>query len=177
MTVAPDFIEPVEGWRVWSVSERGSGVLRLRSLFWDLVWYPGTPVTATCFHRTLRHYLLRRRPSHDAPEAQCNCGIHAASEPSALLPYLEHTQTRRIDVWRVFGHVALWGEVVECESGWRAQRAYPTHLYLPPPDWRSRRSRYDAATIAAELRAYGVPIEFASLDEVGVEVLEPEPLG
>jgi hypothetical protein len=32
---------------------------------------------------------------------------------------------------RVVGMVALWGEVVEHAGGWRAERGYPLHLYVP----------------------------------------------
>jgi hypothetical protein len=29
------------------------------------------------------------------------------------------------------GTVSLWGRVIECESGYKAQFAYPRHIYLP----------------------------------------------
>ena len=33
-------------------------------------------------------------------------------------------------IGRLLGQVALWGKVVECERGWRAERAYPVGLEL-----------------------------------------------
>ena len=31
----------------------------------------------------------------------------------------------------VWGEVALWGDVIEHEDGYRAQSAYPRHCYVP----------------------------------------------
>jgi hypothetical protein len=58
---------------------------------------------------------------------------------------------------RVIGRVALWGSIVEGDSGWRASCAYPAHLYVPPG--RLDRPSVDAGAIARALGSYGVPVE------------------
>ena len=68
------------------------------------------------------------------------------------------------------GRVSLWGSVVECEQGWRAERAYPAALYLPALAasvsrgrlgrfLRRRRSAIGAPEVARGLAAYGVAVE------------------
>jgi hypothetical protein len=58
-------------------------------------------------------------------------GIHAFKSAAALLAYLgpdiagENT---------VVGTVALWGGVIEHESGWTAEKAYPAKIYAVNPD-------------------------------------------
>lgn len=176
MTPAPDYLEPVEGWRVWAVVGR-DGSLRLRSLFFDLLWEHGAPASAVCLHRRfpLRLPGRPRRNGHSAPDERCSCGIYATSRQSALLSYLEGTSAVHGEVWRVFGRVALWGDVVECEAGWRAQTAYPTCIYVPwtRPRFRGYREPADLDGVREELRGYGVPVEFASADEETLRLLSP----
>jgi hypothetical protein len=59
---------------------------------------------------------------------------------------------------RVIRRVRLWGQVIECERGWRAALAYPEQLYVPVHDTDGR-TRRRAAQIVAGLRDYGVPVE------------------
>jgi hypothetical protein len=61
---------------------------------------------------------------HDAPKADCRCGVYASKSLDDL---------RSIRVWEsgVRGEAWLWGTVVEHERGWRAQFAYPRTLVLP----------------------------------------------
>lgn len=176
MTCAPDYLEPVEGWRVWAVVDRG-GRTRLRSLFFDLLWERGKPASAVCLHRRLSLPLPRRyrRTVHAAPDEGCSCGIYATSRQSALLSYLDGACAVTGEVWRVFGRVALWGEVVECEAGWRAQTAYPTHLFVPwtQPRHRGRRSASDAERVWEELLGYEVPVELVSPDDEALRLLSP----
>jgi hypothetical protein len=111
---APDYAAPLVGWRVWRVAETRVG-LRLLSVVYDDVWLPRSEAVASCTH------------GHDAPESACACGIHALADRELAARYL----VGRNDPWvvgRVLGQVSLWGTVVECERGWRAERAYPLHL-------------------------------------------------
>jgi hypothetical protein len=73
-------------------------------------------------------------------------------------------------VQAVLGRVFLWGSVVECEQGWRAERAYPTALYLPTSAPEARRGRLGrlrprgqgaigAPEVARGLSAYSVTVE------------------
>jgi hypothetical protein len=156
----PDYVEPVEGWRIWGVAER-NGRLILRSLFFDTTWPYDFPLSACCEHR--RFSLLtpwhRRATGHAAPEQTCACGIHAGFEPGSVMPYFQHRAAGTI--CGAVGRVALWGGVVQCTSGYRAQHAYPTHLYVPDV-YRIRGrpwGRLDAGRVAEGLLRYGVPVE------------------
>ncbi|HKV68333.1 MAG TPA: hypothetical protein VJN72_09605, partial [Gaiellales bacterium] len=68
--VTPDYLEPVHGWRLWSVVEAG-GRSRLQSLVCPSIWWPGRELAATCEaspRDSLRPWR-RRMPGHTAPEA------------------------------------------------------------------------------------------------------------
>jgi hypothetical protein len=126
---APDFAEPVRAWRVWYVLLQGRK-LRLRSLFFPLLWEPGRHVEAECLHRRLLKPWRRR--AHKAPHERCDCGIYAATAPSTAAGYLRLLQPAPPEaIQYVVGRVSLWGLVVECERGWRGSYAYPAALYVP----------------------------------------------
>jgi hypothetical protein len=157
---APDYVAPVEGWRLWLVVGRGES-LRLASVVHTVVWLPGEPLDARClvWHRRLSRPWRRERPSHPVPESSCRCGIYAIDDPSRLGPYLDGTFSGRCSLHRVVGRVSLWGDVVECERGWRASRAYPAHLYVPPLDHVGGQR---PEMVAEELTDYGVPVDVLS---------------
>lgn len=142
---APDYAEPLVGWRVWVVVVTEEGP-RLRSVVQKTAWPAGRALAAEC-----RRHRLLRRARHDAPTAACHCGIYATGLDE-LAPLLVEAP------WdtglRVLGEVSLWGDVVECERGWRAARAYPARLYVPVGDGRLAQ---DAVVDA--LSAYRVPVE------------------
>ena len=52
----------------------------------------------------------------------------------------------------MIGTVSLWGDVVECERGWRAAFAYPSRIFVPL-------GVPGAAEQAEGLTDYGVPVE------------------
>jgi len=56
--------------------------------------------------------------------------------------------------------VALWGDVVEHEKGYRARYAYPTKLYVRHPQ-----AKFVAACLEA---AYGVSCEPSPLSDYGL---------
>lgn len=150
---APDYIGPLEGWRVWRVVERG-GELALASVVRRTVWPARRPLVAECLDcRTLRAWL-RRQPSHPAPALDCECGIYATDLDRAA-PYLADTLPEARA--RVLGRVALWGTVVRCENGFRASHAYPRVLYVAAdasPGWQLA-----PADLEWGLARYGVPLE------------------
>ena len=94
--------------------------------------------------RVAKCFLLR---GHDAPDRDCNCGFAAYYELPAE-PELPAPEA-------VWGVIAAWGRVIECERGFRAQYARPIALLeLPnPDDYREKRRR---AANAAD--AYGIPL-------------------
>jgi hypothetical protein len=131
---APGLLETVAGWRVWRVDPR----YRLRSVLREDVWEPLRPLVAAC------------EKAHAAPVESCGCGVYAVLRPEQARPYLVGRNSPE-GVYRVIGRVALWGRVVECEQGWRGERAYPVRLWVP--------ACYEAFEIAFELGRYGVPVE------------------
>jgi hypothetical protein len=150
MKDAPDFIEPFEAWRVWTLVRRDDEY-SLGSVVQRTLWPAREPFTAEC----LRHRLLRglRRRRHAAPDVRCECGIYAAA--------LEHVGRYVADapcgvVPRVLGQVALWGTVVECERGFRASHAYPKRIYVPADAGEPWRIGWEE--VALGLWRYGVPV-------------------
>jgi hypothetical protein len=66
--------------------------------------------------------------------------------------------------------VALWGDVVESESGWRAERAYPLELFVPAATTLRGGHRHCAYVdeIVLALSAYRVPVEALAIGDVAV---------
>lgn len=112
------------GWRAWRVVE-DEGELRLASVLYEDVWPDGEPLVARCEH------------GHRAPDWDCSCGIHAAKQLELALPYRVGRDDRRT-VARVVGLVALGGDVIEHEHGFRASLAQP--LLASVPWTRGRRA-------------------------------------
>jgi hypothetical protein len=110
MSTAPDYVEPVEGWRVWAVVERARQP-RLASLYHDAVWQPGEALVGGCLRRRAVPLWRRGRldSTHDTPELACTCGIYAAASPRVVLPYLTESPAGGAELCRVIGRVALWG--------------------------------------------------------------------
>jgi hypothetical protein len=117
-------------------------------------------------------------PAHAAPDEGCRCGIYAAATATQAAASLTvPARPREEIIHHVIGRVSLWGTVVACERGWRAECAYPASLAVPAllPQTpkrrilhRRRRSRgRPAAEIASALRAYGVPVELVACETVG----------
>jgi hypothetical protein len=151
---APDYAEPLEGWRVWRVVER-NGRFRLGSVIKPTVWPAGRPLAAECLHS--RGWWPWRRQSHDAPEEKCACGIYATT--LARIGDYARDLLPHDAVARVVGRVSLWGTVVECERGYRASRGYPLELWVPQDDGRGGLRQDELVELLAD---YGVPV--AALD-------------
>ena len=151
---APDYVEPLEAWRVWRVVDR-NGRLSIGSVVKPTLWPAGEPLVAECLSRRPFGWWTWRRSAHDSPETTCECGIYATAL-AQLGPYLGDPLPRDA-VARVLGRVALWGAVVECERGLRGSRAYPLELYVPAD--ADDHPRAAPREIARRLREYGVPVE------------------
>ena len=134
---APDYVAPLQGWRLWHVVER-DGELRLVSPLYRVQWPARRELVAAC-RRGLEPglSLYPPRTRHAAPSPGCGCGIYGSCGPVQVAAYMSRFFKQREDVvHRVIGTVSLWGEVVECDSGWRASYAYPRRLYVPLPQGR-----------------------------------------
>jgi hypothetical protein len=150
---APDFAEPIEAWRAWRVVRRDERFV-LGSIIQRVTWPPGRALKATCLRRPTLLSRLRRKDVHESPRESCECGIYATSIDHVAF-YL--SETPRTSAGRVFGLVALWDTVVECERGYRAAQAYPTRIYVPVDASHSSEDGWEE--IAFGLQHYGVPIE------------------
>jgi len=159
---APDAIGPVVGWRTWRVRDSGEGLV-LASTAFPTPWPRRCPLRARCAARP-----------HSAPTAECVCGVHAAREPGLPIEYLpphvrasEGFRTPAIlgyDTVMALGRVALWGRVVDCEWGWRAELAYPAELLVPAGVKHYRRACGRLAVLDSQALAdalasrYGIPV-------------------
>lgn len=124
MTSLPidDTDEPIEGWRIWNLSEDGRGPLLRPAGSGIDSWPPRRAVEARCGAPSL---LSLGRGPHTAPELSCRCGIYASRSLEVF--------DRPRPAWPpppVVGTVALWGTVIEHERGWRGRFAYPSRLGL-----------------------------------------------
>jgi hypothetical protein len=172
--VVPDSIEPVSGWRAWNLRmPSGYEIPGMRKPWWadepedgpillesvthnDTVWLPREEVVAKCSRggrgRARVGKPLTGRPStesHPVPSEDCTCGLYAARTLDHLLGMRYPQYDPDLGQYTVIGEVALWGGVVEGTQGWRAERAYPTVLYLPFLGWKYAKRLNDT---------YGVPV-------------------
>jgi hypothetical protein len=118
----PDYISPIVGCRVWQWDTTG-----LKSLCGE-PWHPGQPLAARCRVYSAMTIVGRAEAAHgahDAPQANCTCGVYATKS-------LEHLRTTGYARYGIHGEVNLWGTLVEHELGYRAQFAYPKNFALPP---------------------------------------------
>lgn len=144
---APDYIEPIVGWRAWRVARDRGGLVLLSGVY-DVRWEPGRETSASC----------QAGGAHAAPGRRCRCGIYAVREPAAAVRYLIGRDEREV-VHRVIGQVALWGRVIEGELGWRAEQAYPVRIWVPLR--RTSGHEAPAMEVLLGLERYGVPLEAA----------------
>lgn len=122
--------EVIIGWRTWWAIEVGNVVL-LRSRFkTDYHWPVGEPAT-----------LIDHQAQYFNSDPKCHSGVHAFKTLSRMR--VEYGPNPR----SVYGKVALWGRVYSHEHGYRAEFAYPTHIYTPTKDLaRKLRSTYGCET-------------------------------
>ncbi|HYQ10952.1 MAG TPA: hypothetical protein VEP92_07275 [Gaiellaceae bacterium] len=169
-STVPDFIDPMEAWRVWRVCMHDFRIV-LQSLNADTVWEPGIPLSAICAtrQRSRRRPWRVEAPGHASPELECTCGIYGVRSAALARWYLER-RPLFYNAERVVGRVALWGEVVESESGWRAERAYPIELFVPEATTLRGGPRHRAYVdeIVLALSAYRVPVEVLAIGDVAV---------
>ena len=130
----PDMVTCIVGWRGWSVKKR-LDELRLEGIGMSHIWTPKKPEEATCKVGTGFNQMLSRAWGQDgpvetnpAPGMKCTCGIWAFR---TLEEFQAMAQQYEVDV---VGQVYLWGRVLECENGFRAQYAYPKELWLMNKD-------------------------------------------
>ena len=151
----PDYLEAITAYRVFNVFENG---LLAGSAFLE-PWPPYQPFVARCGTVAMGGARAHVRDGHfvTAPAGACTCGIYAVKTYRAALERLRlegqvHALRLQLPggpVGRAWGAVKIWGRVIEHESGYRAEFAYPSHLYCSDAKLASR--------VAA---LYGVPCDY-----------------
>jgi len=162
-TPPPDFLEPVVGYRAWSLSDDGELVP------WTLVsagaWDPGVN-TAVChiarFAADVGDPVPSRRPRHRPPAVDCMCGLYALHD--ATDPRIAPSRTGAL------GAIVAWGDIEVHATGFRAEHACVVALALPPaasPLEHERLQRASAryrvplvpqAQLRAVAREHGAPL-------------------
>lgn len=122
----PDGISPIVAWRAWGLTTDGQGWL-LCGLGLSAPWQPRKTMTAQCKKSAAVLWSMfgDSPEKHPAPHKDCDCGVWAFRSLEELLSALREYK----DV-KVVGQVYLWGRILECENGFRAQYAYPKELWL-----------------------------------------------
>lgn len=172
---APDLAVPIVGWRSWHVVKTDEG-WRLSSIHYPELWPAGRELVADCH----RGRFVSAAPGtdhsrHAAPGRRCLCGVYGARDLDHARQYFIacHSTYETVPAaphysHRVVGQVQLWGRVVECSQGYRAERAYPARLWVPTH--RPDRRPFDVEAVAFDLLAYGAPVDLldaASRYEIG----------
>lgn len=116
----PDYVQVITAWRAWRVIYSGSQ-WQLKALGAEFTWKPRESVQATC-----NAGFSSAIPSHPAPARDCNCGVWAFKELDSLVAAIGSAYGEI----KVLGQVSLWGRVIETENGYRAEKAYPSELWL-----------------------------------------------
>lgn len=125
----PDLIEPVVGWRTWRIWRPLSASYAcptFSSVILDTPWTPRREITA-------EHSFDLGAKCRGLLESACSCGIYAFRDPAEAFGYSIGVRDRLpcMAAEVAVGTVGLWGRVIECERGFKAQFAYPRHIYLP----------------------------------------------
>ncbi|TAM80908.1 MAG: hypothetical protein EPN47_13565 [Acidobacteria bacterium] len=125
----PDFVEPLLGWRAWRIwaPAFGSNLCpAFSSVILDTPWMPRGKFSA-------EHSFDLGAKCRGLLDLDCSCGIYAFKSPLGAFDYLMRVRDRLLgrSVEVALGTVSLWGKVIECELGYKAQYAYPEHIYLP----------------------------------------------
>lgn len=153
----PDAAQALTGWRLWYAVEvplllpaevftvGHAGVYRLAGMRGTAEDWP--PLEAA-FARCVKH----KSPHRDSPGEGCRCGFHAIrSLPQFVASFSPAPGVLMGEVW-------LWGKIIVCERGYKAQFAYPKRLIIPT-GWK------EAEMVAGELSAsYRVATEMGDWD-------------
>lgn len=140
MNTPPDFVGEILGYRAWRVETPVLRPPRLLSIFFDVEWEPAGWTAATC-----------EGSVDGVPHDPCACGIYAARDRSHLTGMGYNDDA---DELIAIGEVALAGDVIPGERGWRAERGRPVRLWVAHQDWPLARPLS---------REYGVPVGLTNI--------------
>lgn len=104
----------IVGWRIWDTSK---GTLAGATAGKPAAWRLDAPVLAVC---TERDCFATEKAEACKVSKKPSCRVHAFKDRAQAL-----SQQRQMSGSHTLGMVALWGDVIECEKGVLATRAYP----------------------------------------------------
>lgn len=148
MTLAPDLVSPVIGFRAWRL-----GRDRLLSPYIPCRW-EGRTMHAECYdaNRTLLRGQGWLAQPHGSPHRSCQCGIYAYHRPGLRAYYGEWAWAE--------GIIAAWGRIEVHADGFRAEHARIEVLARP--------DREDPAVVATiEQVAAGLGVPLLARSELG----------
>lgn len=127
--------EPIIAYRCWSLSPIN---LLSSAATPSMSWPRLNPMHAVCLAQSsvFEH--------HEAPAEDHSCGIYAMKTVAALAKTFHYGPS-------VIGRVALWGEVIEHEDGYRAEYAYPQVFFYDTGRFPEDRARKLAAEYGCEV--------------------------
>lgn len=137
-------IEPIVGLRSFHLNVHEMQIVSYN----ETVWPHREPLHAYCSSDVFA--------DHDAPGIDCHCGIYAWADTEDI--------KKGGVLGSLWGEVYLWGDVLICPRGYRAESAYPKSLTL-----RARKMTRVITRVRDGLEeAYGVPvtIELETFEEI-----------
>lgn len=157
----PDYCEAITAYRCWDVFPNGvlcgQAVQEPWPMYQSMVARCATMLVYGHDGKSAYDAHIKDGQWLDAPVFRCDCGIHAyltfteAEQRITNDPNAGYYTSNRPN-GRAWGALKLWGKLVEHESGYRAQFAYPSALWC------------EDAGLAAKIAAlYGVPCEVKAL--------------
>lgn len=177
VTVIPDRVEPMSGWRCWQLMECETAdgpLIKLTGVYRQEIWEPRQACEAYCLvnlgdHAVLRHLVdALGLPTHPVPDEECTCGLYSLAT-AHILDESSYSSVALLSSYpdsvpAVLGEVAIWGKTLVGEQGTRSQYAYPKRLIVPA---RTEIGGLDSDAIAEQLsELYGIPVEVATRGEL-----------
>ena len=144
-------VEPIVGWRKWKASLWDDTIASISA---GTVWPVKEPLKAKCNIQGRYKVSWAVGSIEVCLGIRCTCGVYAfRTEEKVLAEFPNGPSVRdpagakaEPEMFNIIGEVSLWGRVIECEHGYRAQYAYP-------------KSFRNNGTIAAKLaEVYGVKL-------------------
>jgi hypothetical protein len=172
----PDFMEPMYGWRAWAVDAElpDFGLSpKLFSVSWGYYWTPRKKCGAECARPYPCSSPVKKRDLDGedvevvigVPGEHCSCGFYSAKTFEHLQSMGYHVYYENSRRFTVVGRVYNWGKVIECQTGWRSEFAYPAKLFVP----------IEASYLALPLKQAYAPREGVVLRNVLDQGVEGEP--
>lgn len=116
------------------------------------VWVPRERMVAEC-----EPLVSQRTTKHDAPDPNCSCGFYALKSVGDEELSFQPGE----DV--CLGSVYLWGRVIECQNGYRAQYAYPQRITIYGDKFsgvaQAMRERYGVLVDLKEIAPLSFPFD------------------